>query len=485
MHNEPNGTSERKQAFYAYLGRFSNGNQETRSTVTGLKSLEAWRQMFPDMFPDVQGRVSVNETNAQKLAAVYTCLNILGETLGSLPFDVKQNTKDGPVTAYKHPAYRLLHDRPNANMTPFTFWSTIWKQKYGWGNAYVRIVRDRKQIPVSLEIMEPWEVTLMEHPVTDEIYYKYDGVVYPATDVLHFKNYSVNGCLGLSTIRQNALTIGLGLKLNNYNSNLIETRPHGYLSAQSRPKDEEQKKAIRNMWERPQSTGSQDDVSQIGKIPLLYGGVEFKAFTLPAEDSAYIESAKMTAQDIYGMFRVPPTLAQNYEKAPYNSSEQQDIVFAKYSLQSIRDIEQEVNEKLFSEYNKVAENNYYSKFNLNGLLRGDMNARQQFYSSGINNGWLSPKQVAELEDLPLFSGGDVHMVNSTLIPLDQLKDWIDSKIQKNNSPSPGSGNNGDNTNNQIREKIREEIREEVLQEVRELIRPKLNGKWSEIEPLLQ
>jgi HK97 family phage portal protein len=476
-YQDPTTPDERKRAFYAGLGRFASANKETRNTV-GLKDIDAWRIMFPGMFPDVTSAISVSETSAQRLSAVFTCLNVIGETIGSLPFDWKQNTEKGPMSA-PGPIHRLIHDRPNPYMTAFTFWSAMAKLRLAWGNAYAEITeRDIYNRPTRLDLRLPWEVTIMKTP-SGEIFYTHKGRKISHTDMIHLKNYSLDGICGISTIRQNALTIGLGLKLNSYNQSIIGDRPYGYLTAPSRPKDLNQKKNIQDMWNKPEGDTGEGKVGSLGKIPLLYGGVEFKAFTLPADDVAYIESAKLTNQDIYGMFRVPPTLAQNYEKAPYNSSEQQDIVFSKYSLQSIKDIEQEVTEKCGSEYNKVASNNYYSKFNLNGLMRGDTEARKDFYSMLLSFGVLTPKMIAQLEDLDSTNVPDIRLINSTLMPLDQLKEWIDSKIQKNLSPSPGTGNNDNNDgedNNQ---------REAIMAEIREMLKPRLNGKWSEIEPLLR
>jgi len=469
---EPSGTSERKLAFYANMGAVA---AEKRSV--GLKNWEAWQAMFPEMvLPGADGLPAVSETTAQKLAAVFICLNVHGETLGSLPFDVKQNTEKGSVSAYNNPVHRLIHDRPNPYMTAFDFWSAIRKLQMAWGNAYALIRKSGRMIPNRLDLLMPWEVVIQKTP-DGEVYYRHKGKSYSSTEILHFKNYTLDGICGISSIKQNSLTVGLGLKLNSYNSNIISKRPPGYLTAPAKPKDGQQKQAMKEMW-----TGKTEDETKKGQmifgtdVPLLYGGMEYKSFSLPADDVQYIESAKLTTQDIYGILRTPPTLAQNYEKAPYNSSEQQDIVFVKYSLQAIRGIEQECNEKLFPESNKQAENNYYCKFNLNSLLRGDMNARQAFYGSGVNNGWLTPQQIAQLEDFPMVEGGDLHMVNSTLIPIKQLEEWIDSKIAKNLSPTPGNSNNENEDNNQ---------RDKFMAEIRTLLKSKMNGHFADIEQYLK
>lgn len=423
--------------------------------------------MFPLMFEGGNTLPSISETSAQKLAAVFICLNVLGETRGSLPFDVKKNTKEGAVTEYSHPVHRLIHDRPNPFMTAFDFWSTTEKLKKAWGNAYAEIRRDAEGFPSSLWILPSCDVYINNYQSATgtEYYYTYKGRNLRHTDILHFKNYTMDGYCGISSIRQNALTIGLGLKLNQYNSSIIGDRPPGYLTSEKAPKDLQQKQNVRDMWSKRNSDQDENlkGATSYNGIPYLYGGLEFKAFTLPADDVAYLGSAKLTSSDIYGIFRVPPTFAQDWEKAPYNSSEQQDIVFAKYSLASIRGDEQECNEKLFTQANKIT-GDFYCKVNLRGLLRGDTNTRKEYYQSGIQNGYITPNQACELEEFPTYKGGDQHFIQLNMIPVDKIAEYIQGQISK-----------GQPT----------QTREAIIKELRERIQPKMNGHWQQIDELLQ
>lgn len=454
----PDGDN-RKMAFFAKMGEFRS---------VGLKQFDQWNAMFPSMFEGaLSSTPSISETSAQKIATVFTCLNVLGETRGSLPFDVKENTPTGSVTVYDHPVHRLIHDRPNPYTTAFDFWSTVEKIKKAWGNAYARIERDSSYNPVALWILDSCHVEIVKN---GEVYYKYKGEILRSTDVLHFKNYSHDGYCGISSIRQNALTLGLSLKLTQYNSSIIGERPYGYLTSEKKPKDLQQKGNVRSLWDKRDSSSDEKDPTDktnnktIGGIPYLYGGLEFKSFTLPADDVAYIESAKLTDQDIYGIFRVPPTFAQNWERAPYNSSEQQDIVFAKYSLASIRGDEQECNEKLFPESNKKT-GKYYCRVNLRGLLRGDTNTRKEYYTSLIQNGVMSPNMAAELEDFPTYEGGDQHFIQLNMIPVDKIAEMVESQI-KASSAKPT------------------QTRAEIMAELKEKMKPKLNGHFADIEQLL-
>jgi len=456
----------RKLQYHIALGQMAAG---ANFRNVGLKQFDAWNQMFPTMFEGaLSATPSVNETSAQKIATVFTCLNIRGETVGSLPFSVKRNTDNGPQTEYKNKVHRLIHDRPNEYSTAFDHWAAVEKLKLAWGDSYCEIERERDLTPSALYIREPWDVVIKKTPL-GTIYYEYKGRLIRSTDMLHFKNYPMNGYCGISSIRQNVLTLSSSLKLNQYNNSIIGERPYGYLTSEKRPKDLQQKGNVRSMWDKRDAESDEKDIANtstpktIAGIPYLYGGLEFKSFTLPADDVAYIESAKLKDQDIYGIFRIPPTLAENYEKAPYNSSEQQDIVFVKYSLASIREIEQECTEKLFPESNKIT-GELYCKFSLQGLLRGDTNTRKEFYSSGIQNGWLTPNQVCEFEDLPTYGkDGDKHFLQGALVPIDMIAEMI---TQKSAQPKPTA------------------TREQIMEELRETLKSKLNGHYKEVAEYL-
>jgi HK97 family phage portal protein len=441
--------------------RFGYSKIEKRTGGVGLTQTEAWQNIFPGMFDNVgtsSTLPSISVQSAQRIATVFTCLNVRGETVGSLPFSSKLNTDTGAVTDYKSKVHRLLHDRPNPNITAFDFWSTIEKWKLAWGNAYARIVRDFNYEPIMLELCEPWEVKMKEVEETDEIYYVYDDEIIRSTDMLHFKNYSLDGECGISSIKQNALTMGMSLKLSQYNSSLIGERPYGYLTSEKKPKDLQQKGEMRASWDKRGSFDDEKDFSNKS------GGLEFKSFTLPADDVAYIEASKMTDQDIYAIFRIPPIFAQNYERAPYNSSEQQDIVFAKYTLASIRAIEQECTEKLYHESNKIT-NKQFAKFSMQGLLRGDTNTRKEFYTGLFNIAAITANQICEFEDLPTYGpDGDKHYVQGALVPVDMLADVLKGK--------------------NVQPQQKREIEDEFKKELREKMKTKLNGHYADIAEFL-
>ena len=63
---------------------------------------------------------------------------------------------------------------------------------------------------------------------------------------------------------------------------------------------------------------------------------------------------------------------------------------------------------------------YFVKFNLEGLLRGDYQSRMNGYAIGRQNGWMSANDIRELENLdriPAEEGGDLYLINGNMLPM--------------------------------------------------------------------
>ena len=63
---------------------------------------------------------------------------------------------------------------------------------------------------------------------------------------------------------------------------------------------------------------------------------------------------------------------------------------------------------------------YFFKFNVDGLLRGDYQSRMNGYAVGRQNGWMSANDIRELENLdriPEEDGGDLYLINGNMTKL--------------------------------------------------------------------
>ena len=132
-----------------------------------------------------------------------------------------------------------------------------------------------------------------------------------------------------------------------------------------------------------------------------------------------METRKFQINEIARIFRVPPHMVGDLEKSSFSNIEQQSLEFAKYTLDPwVIRWEQTISRSLLSPSEKKL---YFSKFNVDGLLRGDYASRMNGYATARQNGWMSANDIRGLENLdriPAELGGDLYLINGNMTKLE-------------------------------------------------------------------
>lgn len=359
--------------------------------------------------------VNVTPKRALEHTAVYACVNILSESIASLPLSVykteTKNQKSFKTKDTNHPLYTILHDEPNPDMTSFTFFQLAMVYILLRGNFYAQIVRNNAGritgfYPLDNEKMQ---VVRLE---SGRIAYVYSHdrlgqVGLESNEVLHFIGMSLNGIIGISAIAYNRHTIGASIAMETFGSTLFKNgaTPSGVVSG----------KGVTSMsntaFERFKQSfkESYQGMMNAGKPLILEDGFEFKPITISNKDGQYLESRKFTKSEIASIFRVPPHMINELDKATFSNIEHQSIQFVVDAVRpwAIR-IEQETKRKCLTPAEKKS---HYFKFNMGALLRGDTQSRYTAYESAITKGcWMSRNEARELEDLNPIDGLDEMIV---------------------------------------------------------------------------
>lgn len=371
--------------------------------------------------PNTFAGVNVTEKNAEQITAVYSCLRVKFETMAAMKTRLMERDGNNIQPVLNNLNY-LLSTEPNPNMSDYDYWATIQLHEDTWGNAFSYIHRDRSARPEALEIWMPWEVDVMQD--TDgSIWYKHKGETYPAADVLHFRQNSINGLMGRSVIKLQREVLGLAKKQENYASKIFGEKPQAVMESDQMLKSEQA-----------------DQIAKIykshtlkGLIPIIPGGAKYKSIVLPPGDAQYTESKQFVKSDIYGMFRMPPYKVQNYSKADgatYSNVEQQAIAFVSDVVHpSVRSKESECNRKLIGRSNR---GRLFVQFDLSELMLTDFKARKEFFEAMLTRGVYSRNEVRKkLGDNPINvshdPNGDRHFIQAGFIPADRADDFINGK----------------------------------------------------------
>jgi HK97 family phage portal protein len=136
----------------------------------------------------------------------------------------------------------------------------------------------------------------------------------------------------------------------------------------------------------------------------------------------------MSAEDIARIYNVPAALIGLEGNFTYANTEQAGIFFAKHTILPIaRRIEQEIENKLLTPQQRV---NYFVRFNIDDLMRGDLKTRADYYNTLLQAGVLTANEVRSQENLPIIEGGDALRIPVNVISASKFEAYSE-KISTN------------------------------------------------------
>lgn len=350
----------------------------------------------------------VTVDSAMRVAAVYACVRVISETIGSLPLQVYQRRSSGAKTVRRdHPLYRLLHNQPNSWQTSFEFREMMQAHFELRGNAYAfKNMDSRGNIlellplhPDRTDVRQLRDMSLEYHVQLDD--HGQEKMVLRQDQVFHLRGLTSNGYKGRSTLQDAREIIGVAISTQEFANRFYKNdatpsvvlRHPGELS-------KEVSDRIRDSWNQA-FAGS----GNARKTAVLEEGMEIERLTLSAEDAQFLETRKFQRSEIAGLFRVPSHLIGDLERATFSNIEAQQIDFVMHCIRPrLVRWEQALSRDLF-----IAPDLYFPEFNVEGLLRGDAASRYNAYAIGRNWGWLSVNEIRERENLNPIPEGDIYL----------------------------------------------------------------------------
>lgn len=413
------------------LQQASFKNQQLPLSGIGIPRIAQWLQEYLGGTETASG-IKVDSDNAISLSAVFNAMTLLSESVAQLPVcPYIKETVDGRVNRRKlieHPSYKLVHGQPNEWMSSQTFKKTLQSHLCRYDRAYALIDRNSAGQPTELFPLHPKWVKAKIKPnrrlvyeVTD-FYGSGETVIVQAASMFHLIGYTDNGLEGRSRVNILAESLGNAQAAERFSGEFYGKGIHvsGFIKTPNMVKDEQQADRIKSSF--VQKYGGNNSKFGVG---LLEGGSDWISNEIDPEKSQLNETRKVNGQMVSQIFNIPlPLLKYMDSVGGYNSNEQLDLQYVKYSLTPwLVNWEEEYQRKLLTE-SEIEEGNIYFKHNLSALLRGDSNARGMFYERMQRTGAYSPNDILESEDKNGYEGGDVHVINPGAQTIEQLQNDI-------------------------------------------------------------
>jgi len=364
--------------------------------------------------PSSSGMI-VSANTALAYSAVYGCVRILSESLAQLPLIVYEKAGRSRRRAEDHYLYPILHDSPNEWMTAIEFRETMQGHLTLRGNAYAQIDYDEGGRLKELFPLHPdnvWQDMLENGRRIYQIELPHGEVRWlPGERVWHLRGLGSDGLRGYSPIALHKRSIGLGLAADEFGARFFGNgaTPGGVLEHPGKLSDKAHT-LLRGSWEE-----AHQGLSKSHKVAILEEGLKYHQISINPDEAQFLETRKFNVTDIARIFRVPPHMLADLERATFSNIEHLGIEFVTYSLGVwLERWEQSIQLNLMLESER---RRFYAEHLVDGLLRGDAQARHQSYAIGKQWGWLSTNDIREKENLNPIEGGDTYWMPLNMVPM--------------------------------------------------------------------
>ncbi len=246
---------------------------------------------------------------------VYAAVNAIAQEVAKQrPYLFRhtgQAEHEQTVLPHTHPLWRLL-DHPNPWLTSWELWylTVVYLELTGNCFWYVAPVHGA-EVPGEIWVVPtPW-VRVVPDPVQFVKEYRISAPnareeSFAPTEIIHLKYPNpLDPHYGLSPLQANALTVDANVELlkSRYHTFLAGPRPGVMLQTDQALTDQ----TVKRLEEKLQTKfGGRENWN---RPMVLEQGLTASPWTLTPAEMDFINSSKMTRDEIFALFRVPPTVA--------------------------------------------------------------------------------------------------------------------------------------------------------------------------------
>lgn len=345
--------------------------------------------------------VPVNDQTAMKLTAVYACVRILANTLGSLPMNAMQDRDGITVPAPVQPT--IVTD-------PFGGASTArWlTRREGMkqlavsaalrGNGYgVVTARDYLFRPSRILIAHPDVVKVGTDDDGGRTYEVNRETVNPI-DMVHVMGLAMPGSpVGMSPIAYARQAIGLGLAAEEFGARFFANGAHmsGLITTDA-AMDRARARQMKEAWE-----ASQSGLKNAHAVGILSGGAKWEKISVTPEEAQFLGTRAAQNLDVAMLFGIPPHMIGQVDRTTSwgTGIEQQGIGFLTYTFADWLCMFEDA-------WTAMLPRGTTAVIDTTALQRTDTAGRMAGYVQARTAGVLTQNEARGKENLPPVEGGD-------------------------------------------------------------------------------
>lgn len=337
----------------------------------------------------------INPETAFKITAIFSAVSLISDTISTLPLDAYRRANGNRFPLRPKPDWV---NKPDVDTTRESFYGQIIVSLLIDGNAFIRVFTQNGQI-VNMTVLNPGTVKI-ERSSYGQVRYAIDGENRKLTneEIVHIPDVVRPGHLrGISRVEALKENFGLAMALESYAAKFFGqgATTQGIIEFPDELTAEQARELAQSFDSRHKGWG------RAHKTGVLTGGAKYRETSVNNDQAQFIDSRRMAVEDVARAFNVPPHLLGLPGTNSYASVEQNNLAWVTHCLRPIiQKIENALSPLLALSPNGT---DAFIKFNIDGLLRADINSRMSAYSTGLQAGFLSINDVRRLEDLRIIA----------------------------------------------------------------------------------
>ncbi len=309
------------------MGLFRNPNAEYRADPQMGIGDPALADFLGVSASSLSG-VSVTETSALGLSAVWRCVSLIAGTIAGLPLKTYRREGDTKVRV------KSFLDQPHPDMTQYEWVETLLAQELLWGNGYLFHIYGGAGQVIGLAPIHPSVVVTRLDPIMGKIFKvrQADGSVreYTSVDITHIPGLGYDGVAGLSPISVARNSLGVAMAGERAAAKLYRNglMLGGVITSKETLTKTQGDKLLAGL----QAKSGADHAGDIAFIPAA---VEFNPWTMSADDAQFTESRHYSIEEIGRWYGVPRELLNESGASSWGSGIQELVrAFARFTLAS-------------------------------------------------------------------------------------------------------------------------------------------------------
>lgn len=353
--------------------------------------------------------------------SVRTVVDFLGRNIASLGLHTFRRVSDNDRERLLAHGLAVLIGRPNPATTRYRLIDAlirdyaIYDRAYWLKSIYEGDVRGLVRLP-------PARVTPVGGswlwPEAFEVSGDKGSRTYAADQVVHFRGYDPDGDLaGCSPIESLRRVLAEEFEAGRMREQTLRNgaRASGYIERPApQPGQTGWSKEARDRFARSWRAQYTGGGPEAGGTPILEDGMKFVPASQTAKDLQYVETRKLTREEVAAAYFIPPTMVGVMDSATFsNIKEQHKHLYQDTLGPWLSMICEEIALQLLPDFEDS--DGVYVEFNLEEKMRGSFEEQAAQLQAATGGPWMTRNEARAMRNLPAIEGGDELIVPLNVI----------------------------------------------------------------------